>query len=75
MMRFLLILSNISPSIFEPLRYICNLSIEKRIFPDQLKIAKVTSLFKKGDNVLIDNYRSISVLPSFSKNLERIIHK
>ena len=40
----------ISPSVFEPLRYIFNLSIEKGIFPDQLKIAKVTPLFKKGDD-------------------------
>ena len=45
----------ISPSVFEPLRYIFNLSIEKGIFPDKLQIAKVTTLFKKGNNVLMDN--------------------
>ena len=56
------------------MRYIFNLSIEKGIFPDQYKIAKVTPLFKKGDNVLMDNYRPISVLPCFSKILERIIY-
>ena len=27
-----------------------------------------------GDNALMDNYRPISVLPCFSKNLERIIY-
>ena len=43
------IIKHISSSVFEPMRYILNLSIEKSIFPDQLKIAKVTSLFKKGD--------------------------
>ena len=64
----------ISPSVFEPLRYIFNLSIEKGIFPDQLKIAKVTPLFKKGDNVLMDNYCPIAVLPCFSKILGRIIY-
>ena len=64
----------ISPSVFEPLRYIFNLSIEKGIFPDQLKIAKVTPLFKKGDNALMDNYRPISVIPYFLKILERIIY-
>ena len=50
------------------------MSIEKGIFPDQLKIAKVTPSFKKGDTALMDNYRPISVLPCFSKILERIIY-
>ena len=63
-----------SPSIFKPLRYIFNLSIDKGISPDQFEIAKVTPLLKKGDNALMDNYRPISVLPCFSKILERIIY-
>ena len=50
------------------------MSIKKDIFPDQLKIAEVIPLFKKGDNALMDNYRPISVLPCFSKILERIIY-
>ena len=75
MMRLLLMLSQyISPSVFEPLRYIFNLSIEKGIFPDQLKIAKVTPLFKKGNNALMDNYCPMSVLPCFSLILERITY-
>ena len=65
---------HISPSIFDPLRYIFNLSIEKGIYPDQLKIAKVSPVFKKSDTTLRDNYRPISVLPCFSKILERIIY-
>ena len=67
------VIKHISPLIFDPLKYIFNLSLEKGIFPDQLKIAKVTPLFKKGDNASMDNYRPISVLPCFSKILERII--
>ena len=47
---------------------------EKGILPDQLEIAKVTPLFKKGDNALMDNYHPLSVLPCFSKVLERIIY-
>ena len=43
------------------------------MFPDQPKIARVTPLFKKSDNALMDNYRPISVRPCFSKMLERII--
>ena len=57
-----------------PLRYIFKLCIEKGIFTDQIKIAKVTPLFKKGDNALMDNYRPISVIPYFLKILERIIY-
>ena len=56
------------------LRHIFNLSLEKGIFPDQLNIAKVTLLFKKGDNALMDNYRPILVLPCFSNVKERIIY-
>ena len=59
------VIKRISPSVFEPLRYIFNLSIKKDIFPDQLKIAEVIPLFKKGDNALMDNYCPISVLPIF----------
>ena len=68
------VIKHVSPSVLEPLRYIFNLSIEKSIFPDQLKIAKVTPLFKKDDNALMDNYRPTSVPPCFSKILERIIY-
>ena len=41
------VIKNSQPSIFEPLRYIFNLSIEKGIFPDQPKIAELTPLFIK----------------------------
>ena len=68
------VIKHISPSIFEPLRYIFNLSIGKSILSDQLKIGKVTPLFKKGGNALMDNYRPISVLPCFLNILERIIY-
>ena len=68
------VIKHISQSIFEPLRHIFNLSIGKGILSDQLKIGKVTPLFKKGDNALMDNYRPISVLPCFSNILERILY-
>ena len=64
------VIKHISPLVFEPMRYIFNLSIEKGIFPDQLKIAEVNAFFK---NALMDNYCPISI-PCFSKILERIIY-
>ena len=48
-------------------------SIEKGVFLISLKIARVTPLFKGGDPSDISNYKPTSVLPRFSKILERII--
>ena len=49
-------------------------SIQQGIFPDSLKIAKVTPLFKFGDKDNISNYRPTSTLPVFPKVLERIMY-
>ena len=58
-----------------PLTYIFNLSLEHGIVPDDMKIAKVIPLFKKGDHSIMSNYRPISLLSIFSKLLERLVHK
>ena len=47
---------------------------QQGIFPDSLKIAKVTPIFKPGDKENVSNYRPISILPVFSKNFERIMY-
>ena len=39
-----------------------------------MKIARVTPIFKTGDKTLVTNYRPISILPCFSKLLERIMY-
>ena len=46
-----------------------------RVFPNPLKIAKVTPAFQTGHLKEISNYRLISFLPCFSEMLERIMHK
>ena len=58
-----------------PLTHIMNLSICSGIFPAQMKIARVVPLFKSGDSTLFSNYRPVSVLPLFSKILERLMYK
>ena len=58
----------------EPFQYLFNLSFEKGIFPNDLKIAKVTPIFKAGNNADLSNYRPTSVLPCFSKILERVMY-
>ena len=45
--------------IFVILKYIFNISLAKRVFPDKLKISRVTPIFKKRNNTLVTNYRPI----------------
>ncbi|XP_065658588.1 uncharacterized protein LOC136083107 [Hydra vulgaris] len=57
-----------------PLFKIFKHSLEEGIFPEKLKTAKVKPIFKSGDTSEIGNYRPISILSTFSKILERIMH-
>ena len=58
----------------DELVYTFNLSLTQGVFPAELKMAKVIPIFKKGDKSQLTNYRPVSVLPVFSKILERLIH-
>ena len=51
-----------------------NLSIQTGTFPDELKIASVTPIFRGGENWNLGNCRLISVLPCFSKILKIIMY-
>ena len=59
--------------IAEPLTALINNSLRTGIFPDILKNAKITPVFKSGDSSNTSNYRPISVLPLFSKIFERCL--
>lgn len=60
--------------IIEPLCYIFNLSIRTSTFPDKWKTASIIPIFKQGSHELIENFRPITLVSSFSKILEKIIH-
>ena len=52
---------------------IFNLCISEEQFPDDLKLADISPVFKKEDSLSKKNYRSINVLSVLSKVFERII--
>ena len=67
------LLKFIRGEISKPLTIIINQCLETGIFPDALKVAKVKPLYRKGDNCCFNNYRPISLLPTISKNFERVM--
>ena len=52
-----------------------NKSFENGAFPDCLKEASVTPIFKKDDPLDKENYRPVSILPLLSKVFEKLIYK
>ena len=64
----------ISDSIAYPLAQIANLSFQQGVFPEELKIAAVTPLYKAKDPMMFNNYRPISLISVFAKILERLMY-
>ena len=67
------IVKDVCDLVSRPLLMIINSSLEKGIFPDVWKLARVTPIFKSGSKKDANNYRPISVITSFSRMLERIV--
>lgn len=63
------------PVIANILSYIFNNSFLQGIFPDKLKYASITPIHKGGSKLSLNNYRPISILPLFSKVLEKIMQE
>jgi hypothetical protein len=68
------VIKHVISKIAFPLSLVFNQSFYTGIFPEKLKHAKVTPIFKNDDKLIINNYRPISVLPIFSKILEKLMH-
>ena len=57
------------------LTHLANCSMNAGTFPENMKIARVIPIYKgKGEKYLFTNYRPISLLPVFSKILEKMIY-
>jgi len=68
------ILKETHECILKPLTYVFNLSLSQGVFPSELKIAKVIPLYKGDSKFIVSNYRPVSVLPVFSKILEKLMY-
>ena len=64
----------IAHEICECLTLITNRSITTKIFPGNLKIAKVVPIYEKDNQSQIKSYRPISVLPVISKIIKNLKH-
>ena len=50
-----------------------NASMAGGLFPNVFKTAIIIPVFKKGDESCVENYRPISLLPTFSKIMEKCV--
>ncbi len=68
------LVKKIVSSITQRLTHVLTLSLKTGVVPAGLKLAKVIPLFKSGDSSLSTNYCPISILPCFSKILEKFVY-
>ena len=68
------LLKHVKNELLNPITNLINQTLSTGKFPKLLKIAKISPIFKKGDDTLLSNYRPVSVLPSVSKVFEKVIY-
>ena len=68
------IVKYIKHEIVSPLTKLINKSLELGVFPDSMKLAYITPLYKSGSECLNTNYRPISLLPVLSKVFEKVMY-
>ena len=68
-------LKSIKHLVAKPISILINKSIEQGKVPDSQKIVKVIPIYKAKSKDDFSNYRPISLLPTISKFLEKVIHK
>ena len=59
----------------ETLAKVITCSFEQGVFPNSLKLARVVPIFKGGSKTDVANYRPISLLATFSKIYEKLMHR
>ena len=69
------VVKNLKYYLIPILKHLLIISLKSHSFPEKLKIAKITPIYKSDHHFICSNYRPISVLPVFSKILEKFVHK
>ena len=69
------ILKRIYPGISKALEIIFNKSLREGEFPKNMKLAIIAPIYKGKSKVEISNYRPVSLLPTISKILEKIVNQ
>ena len=67
-------IANTSHVFTSVLAEVINKSFDQGVFPQELKIAKVVPIHKEGSRSQVGNYRPISLLMTFSKIYEKLMH-
>jgi len=62
-----------SRHLIKPMTILANRCISHETFPDNMKKANISPLYKKKDKLNKDNYRSVNLLVALSKVIEKII--
>ena len=69
------VIQQIAPLIRFLFALIFNKSLSKGVVPKNLKCSLISPVYKSEDKSLVSNYRPVSVLPCFSKILEKLMFK
>ena len=67
-------IANLSYNFTNMFAMVINKSFHDGVFPEQMKTARVTPIYKEGSKSEVGNYRPISLLTSFSKVFEKVMH-
>lgn len=68
------LINYVKECIINPLTHIINLSFELGKMPENMKCSKTISIYKNGPSYLVDNFRGVSIINTFSKIKEKLVY-
>lgn len=68
-------INNLKPDLLPILTKLINNIFINGVFPQELKISKITPIYKGGQKDNMNNYRPISIISIFSKIIEKLIKR